>query len=152
MRSTTQSRSCAFSASSRSSGLRFTDSSGGTKVCTFEPSFGCQARSSPSCRLSTSSLLFDRDILSPVDRDILFMIPPNIPNHRLDGTVARCEGESTHTPGHSSALANVIHRYHIPYLTTPPSLMLICTVINGCPRARNNALHLPRNKRFAATT
>src|SRR6516164_4475509 len=32
-----------------------------------------------------------------------------------------------------------------------PSLMLICAAINGCPRARNNALHLPRTKRFAAT-
>src|SRR5262249_54008916 len=29
-------------------------------------------------------------------------------------------------------LANVIHRSHIPYLTTPPSLMLICSAIDGC--------------------
>ena len=84
-------------------------------MCTFEPSLGCQARSSASSRLRTSSLL------SPNTPTIGWMVPlrdakDNLPTHR-----------DTHLH-----LANVIHRSHIPYLTTPPSLMLICSAINGC--------------------
>jgi hypothetical protein len=77
--STTLPRSCAFSASSRSS-------STGMKVCTFEPSLGCQTCS--RAKLSTSSLLFDRAIL--------FMRPPSA-NHRLDATVMRYAGEMPQT-------------------------------------------------------
>src|SRR5215472_13836350 len=56
-------RSCAFSVSRRSSSPR------GLKVYTFELSLGCQERSGASSGLTTSSLLFDRDVL--------FMRPPH---------------------------------------------------------------------------
>jgi hypothetical protein len=87
--------------------------------------------------------LFDRDILSPV-RDMLFMKPPNIPHHRLDGTVARCEGESTHIPWHSFALG----QHYIPGLIfhtcaphNAPTFHVNLQRHNGCHcRARNNAL------------
>src|SRR5262249_898101 len=56
-------RSCAFSVSRRSSSPR------GLKVYTFELPLGCQERSGASSGLTTSSLLFDRDVL--------FMRPPH---------------------------------------------------------------------------
>src|SRR6516165_3566744 len=94
------------------------------KVRTFEPPLGCQARSSASCRLSTSSLLFDRDILfmNPlISPTIGSMVPLRDAKENL----------LTHRDTHLH-LANVIHRSHIPYVTTLPSLMLICSAINGC--------------------
>src|SRR5215813_754463 len=83
------------------------------KVCTFEAPLGCQARSSARCRLSTSSLLFDRDILSPV-RDMLFMNPlisPTIswmvPLRDPKENLLKYSGTHLH-------LDNVIYRSHIP--------------------------------------
>src|SRR5262249_32737142 len=95
------------------------------KVCTFEPPLGCQARSSASCRLSTSSLLFDRDILLFVNPLIFPTIGWMVPLRDAKDNLL------THRDAHLH-LANVIHRSHIAYLTTPPSLMLICSAINGC--------------------
>src|SRR5215469_14754771 len=98
MRSTTLSRSCAFSASSRSS-------STGMKVCTFEPPLGCRACS--RAKLGTSSLLFDRAIL--------FMSPLTVANYRLDGTVMRYAGENLNIAC-DLPLACRKHRSHIPFL------------------------------------
>jgi len=58
MRSTTQSRSCTFSASSRSSGLWLLR----LETCPFGLPLGCWACSRATCRLSTFFVLFDREI------------------------------------------------------------------------------------------
>src|SRR5262249_12249468 len=58
MRSTTQARSCAFSASSRSSGLWLLR----LETCPFGLPLGCRAWSRAISRLSTFFILFDREI------------------------------------------------------------------------------------------
>src|SRR5215472_3368765 len=64
-------RSCAFSVSRRSSSPR------GLKVYTFELPLGCQERSGASSGLTTSSLLFDRDVLftRPPHCAVSWMVP-----------------------------------------------------------------------------
>ena len=71
MRSTTVSRSCAFSALSRSSGL----GSLSLETCLFGPPLGRRACWRANCRLSTFFILFDRELS--------FMNYPLYPHHRL---------------------------------------------------------------------
>jgi hypothetical protein len=66
--STTRARSCAFSASSRSSSLGLLR----LEICLSEAPFACRARSRATCRLSTFFALFDREIS--------FMINPRYPH------------------------------------------------------------------------
>src|SRR6516162_6146424 len=64
MSSTTKSRSCAFSASSRSSSLWLLRS----EICLSEAAFAWRVRSRATCRLST--------FFTPFDRELSFMISP----------------------------------------------------------------------------
>jgi hypothetical protein len=70
-----------------------------------EPPLDCRARSRASCRLSTSSLLFDRAIL--------FMRPPH--RHAMRRRIVVTHYDDPFAIGQTS---NVMDRSHIPYLRT----------------------------------
>src|SRR5215831_2770868 len=104
-------RSCAFSVSRRSSSPR------GLKVYTFELPLGCQERSGASSGLTTSSLLFDRDVLfmRPPHCAVSWMVPfrdakENLVTNRDDPFAIgqRCVQTLSHSvPTHSSHITHL---------------------------------------------